>query len=69
MPGLKKSNEYAKAFGQLYDKTPKSVFAAVANSLLTLYSDGNPNQLIDDFLAEWETLHVNGIVPQKPPQS
>jgi len=65
MPGLKLSNEYQRAFGKLYAKTPKSVFAAVVYSFTSSGGD-LPDVAIATFLNEWRVLHENGIVPQKP---
>jgi hypothetical protein len=65
--GVKLSNEYAKAFGALYAKTPKAVFAAIAFSLASEGGDF-PNEGLIRFHDEWHTLHVNGIVPQLPPK-
>jgi hypothetical protein len=66
MSGLKVMNEYAARVDDLYARTPKAVFAAVAVSLLT--AGGEPG--IDAnaaLLHEWKVLHENGIVPQAPP--
>lgn len=60
-------NDYAAELGDMLDKAPKSVIAAVAVSMLTQGGD-----YIDEararFLEEWRILHQNGIVPQKPPK-
>jgi hypothetical protein len=71
MTGITKiGNEYAQAFGKLYAKTPKAVFAAVAYSYAT-WACGTEAKTSDEavarFLSEWRTLQENGIVPQKPP--
>ena len=60
-------NDYALALGELYDKTPKAVFAAVAVSALTSGGD-KLNMAKPYLLREWRILHENGIVPQKPPK-
>ncbi len=66
---MKTLNSYAKAFSQdFYEKTPKAVFAALAASYLI-----NLLEVVDEPLDraarnEWETLHMQGIVPQKPPK-
>jgi hypothetical protein len=60
------SNEYARAFGDLYERTPKAVFAAIAFSALTCGGD-NWDGGQAALLKEWRTLHANGIVPQAPP--
>jgi len=60
-------NDYATAGGfDLLQDTPKAVWAAIAVSLATQGGDRltEARALI---LAEWEVLHANGIVPQKPP--
>jgi len=66
---VKSSNEYAQAFGPLYAKIPKAVFAAVAFSFAG-WAAGNEakdtDQQVERFIAEWRTLHDNGIVPQNP---
>ena len=66
---IKTSNEYARAFGRLYAKTPKAVFAAVAYSFAG-WAAGNEaastEVQIARFIEEWRILHENGIVPQKP---
>jgi hypothetical protein len=63
----KTGNEYARVIDRaLYEAVPKAVFAAIAVSLATVGGDylATAN---DAILAEWLTLHENGIVPQKPP--
>lgn len=65
MPGIKLSNEYAAALGQLFERTPKAVLGAVVVSLLSNGGDdleSVPARLIN----EWRILHENGIVPQAP---
>ena len=59
-------NEYAAEVGEVFDKCPKAVFAAIAVSALTLGGD-YLDEARDRVIAEWWTLHDNGIVPQKPP--
>ena len=64
----KSSNEYAQAFGPLYAKTPKAVFAAVAYSFAgwAAGEEAKTNdEQIERFLKEWRILWENGIVPQK----
>lgn len=67
--GVKIGNEYARQFGRLYAKTPKSVFAAVALSYAS-WASGEETQTFDvaveRFLEEWKVLNENGIIPQKP---
>jgi hypothetical protein len=63
---MKKLNNYALAI-EGYDKIPKAVFAAIAFSYATCGGDHweyGTNNILD----EWEMLHANGIVPQKPPR-
>ncbi len=64
----KTSNDYADVISQeLYEKTPKAVFAAIAISLAT--SGGERlDEAADVLIEEWLILHQNGIVPQKPPK-
>lgn len=67
---MKKTNEYSRAFGRLYAKTPKSVFAAVAFSFANWASGEEAKSAAENvarFIAEWSLLHENGIVPQAPP--
>jgi hypothetical protein len=61
-------NGYAAELGDVFAQAPKAVIAAVAVSALTLGGD-----CLDEaqarFLAEWQVLFDNGIVPQKPPRA
>lgn len=69
--GTKISNEYAQAFGRLYAKTPKAVFAAVAFSFAHWAAGEESktvNQTLARFLNEWDVLHENNIVRQAPPK-
>jgi hypothetical protein len=66
---MKTNNEYAKAFGRLYAKTPKAVFAAVAFSYASWASGEEAHtgaETVARFVKEWRILHENGIVPQRP---
>ncbi len=66
---MKKSNEYASAFGRLYAKVPKSVFAAVAFSYASWACGEEAStsaEAVARFVQEWRVLHENGIIPQKP---
>lgn len=67
MRGVKLGNEYAQAFGRLYARTPKAVFAAVAYSMcfIDVEEKGTPAAL-ERFIEEWRCLRENGIVPQAP---
>ncbi len=65
-------NEYAHHLGELFEKIPKSVLAAVAVSFAVMLRDEGTDDLRlanakHDILKEWWTLHENGIVPQRPP--
>jgi hypothetical protein len=60
-----KTNNYADALGELFDKTPKSVFAAIAFSFATCGGD-RWQEGAEEILREWWALHESGIVPQKP---
>jgi hypothetical protein len=69
MPGAGKvRNEYQEALGDLYDSTPKAVLGAIAVSFATEGGDklSEARALV---LEEWRILHMNGIVPQKPPSA
>jgi hypothetical protein len=63
-------NEYQKKLGWMFDEIPKTVLAAIAVSLTVNSAEGGPEDVAaacQDWLAhEWEVLHLNGIVPQKP---
>lgn len=68
MPLNKKSNEYVDVFPDLFERTPKSVFAAVALSLALRLNDDDLQDAIAELVSEWSVLHQNGIVPQAPPR-
>lgn len=69
---FKKSNEYADLISRrLYEETPKAVLAALLVSFIDRCSGGNLEGWADmdkALLEEWDILHQNGIVPQKPPK-
>ncbi len=65
--GIKIGNNYAEAFGRLYAKTPKAVFAAIVYSYTSSGGD-HPEVAMKNFLDEWAILHQNGIVDQEPPK-
>lgn len=67
MSTFKIGNEYARAFGPLYARTPKAVFAAIAFSFALRLNEDHADRAAAEFLKEWETLHANGIVDQRPP--
>ena len=59
-------NEYAKMI-HAYDKKPKAVIAGVAVALLMRLGETEDQDEINKIFAdEWRTLHINGIIPQKP---
>lgn len=62
-------NEYVEAIPrEVYESTPKAVWAAIAISLATCGGD-----TLDDaaraVVHEWSILKLNGIVPQTVPAS
>lgn len=63
---LAKGNEYESAVGRIFDLVPKAVFAAIAVSALTNGGD-DLNEAMERVSEEWVILHINGIVPQRPP--
>jgi hypothetical protein len=67
MPGTKITNEYAQTLGDLYDKVPKAVLAAVVVSLMSCGGDNLEDDMPRQLLDEWQCLHECGIVPQRPP--
>lgn len=66
MRGLKQHNEYAAQLGSaLYAECPKAVLAAIAVSALTCGGD-QLEHAAARLANEWQVLHGNGIVPQRP---
>ena len=64
---MKIHNEYAAAVGgDVFEKCPKAVFAAVAVSSLTCGGDWL-SEARARFVSEWWALYTAGIVLQKPP--
>ena len=63
----KKLNNYVLGIDrELYDKTPKAVWAAIAISYAT--GGGDDFEIGPANIArEWQALHKSGIVPQEPP--
>lgn len=62
------SNIYVNALeSRLFDKTPKTVFAAIAVSYASRAGD-YLDLATDNILREWTALYDNGIVKQKPPR-
>lgn len=66
--GIKLHNDYAAALGNLFDDCPKSVFAAIAVSVLTTGGERLENAK-EEILNEWKILYENRIVEQKPPKN
>ncbi len=67
MPHLhNKTNEYSDALGDLLDRIPKTVFAAIAFSYASCGGDDFAAG-VTNIIREWWILYENGIVPQKPP--
>lgn len=55
-------------FGEInYAAMPKSVLALIAYSFAKrITEDGNRDAVLAEIAREWDALHANGIVPQKP---
>jgi hypothetical protein len=69
MKGFKTSNEYAKQIDRkLFELMPKTVLAALVVSYLDRLSGGEDHDINAEILEEWNTLYLNGVVPQKPPK-
>lgn len=61
------TNEYQNLAGpEVFEKTPKSVWAAMAVSFAIRLAEDDPTKVRAILGQEWEALHANGIVPQKP---
>lgn len=68
MPGLKKSNEYAKWIdAQVFADIPKTVFAAIAVSFAMRLNEEDFDRAMSEIISEWQTLHMVAIVPQPVP--
>ena len=66
---FKTENDYQKCISrELYEKTPKAVFAALVVSLMANHQGIEFADIDGQILYEWDTLLQNGIVPQKPPK-
>ena len=63
---MKRSNGYVGAVGDLYARTPKAVWAAIAVSYALRAREDEWDQVVPEVLEEWDALHANGIVPQAP---
>ena len=61
-------NEYMSGFPD-FDRTPKSVIAAIAVSFAALQSDGDFEKAKELIRQEWFLLHQGRVVPQKPPKA
>jgi hypothetical protein len=62
---MKTGNDY-KNLLSFYDLIPKAVLAAVAVPYATGGGD-HPERGGEQVAREWQLLHENGMVPQKPP--
>jgi len=63
----KKDNPYSHAIVDI-DGT-KTVFMAIALSFALRITEGNIDAARQLVMNEWQALHDNGIVPQKPRKS
>jgi uncharacterized protein (DUF608 family) len=63
----KRDSEYSRAVFEI--EAPKTVWMAIAFSLAMLIENSDKDAAVARVMAEWETLHANGIVPQKPRRS
>jgi hypothetical protein len=61
-------NELMSGFPD-FDRTPKSVIAAIAVSFAALQSDGDFEKAKELIRQEWFLLHQGRVVPQKPPKA
>jgi hypothetical protein len=62
-------NDYANQISpEVFDKTPKTVFAAIAVSFIANHLAQDLHNVDLALLHEWEVLHNEGIVPQRPPK-
>ena len=59
-------NTFCAALGQLYDATPKAVFAAIAVSLATA-GDNYLGDVQGRLAEQWRMLYQAGLVAQAPP--
>ena len=68
MGAMKSDGHAVQAFGEMnYEAMPKSVLAMLAYSFAQrLTHDGNRDAIMAEIAREWDALHANGIVPQKP---
>lgn len=65
--GIKTNNSYQRILSvEFLEKCPKSVLAAIAVSFVINHQSISEEKAEDVILNEWNILHKNGIVPQKP---
>lgn len=61
-----KTNEYVWTLPTgIFDRIPKTVWAAISLSLAMRHVD-RLNEALRIVMDEWQALYDNGIVPQKP---
>lgn len=64
---FKKSNSYQELLSQeFYEKCPKAVLAAIAVSFVINHQGSDADVAEEIILHEWDILHKNGTIPQKP---
>lgn len=64
---MKQLNEYQRLIGGgLFEKMPKAVIAAIAVSYLLNHQGVDKLDIDNALLEEWDNLHKQGIVLQKP---
>jgi len=61
----RKGNNYVDVIPKMFERTPKTVFAAIAISLASSGGD-HMDDINEKLLYEWYLLWTNGIVPQRP---
>lgn len=65
--GIKTDNTYQKILSaEFYQKCPKSVLAAIAVSFVINHQGSDEDVAEEIILHEWDILHKNGTIPQKP---
>ncbi len=58
-------NKYQKQISrEVFDRTPKAVFAALA---VSYFINTEVEHIDAALLDEWQLLYMQGIIPQKPP--
>lgn len=64
---VKLDNDYQKLISrELFEKTPKSVFAALAVSMFLNDRNYGFEQVDEAIISEWKVLYEQMILPQKP---